>query len=44
MQFPPTKMNESEAEKIKARRAIRLIYILMAVFIIGPIVLYFFVR
>jgi len=39
-----TKMNETEAEKIKARRAIRLIYLLMAVFIIGPIVLYLLVR
>lgn len=39
-----TKMNESEAEKIKARRAIRLIYFLTAVFIIAPIALYFLVR
>ena len=39
-----TKMNETEAEKIKARRAIRLIYFLTAVFIIGPILLYFFIR
>lgn len=39
-----TKMNETEAEKIKARRAIRLIYLLMAVFIVGPIALYFIVR
>lgn len=39
-----TKMNETEAEKTKARRAIRLIYILTAIFIIGPILLYFFIR
>lgn len=39
-----TKMNETEAEKIKARRAIRLIYFLTVVFIIVPIALYFFVR
>lgn len=37
-------MNETEAEKIKARRAIRLIYLLMAVFIVAPIALYFLVR
>lgn len=42
--MPITKMNETEAEKIKARRAIRLIYFLTAVFIIVPIALYFFVR
>lgn len=39
-----TKMNETEAEKIKARRAIRLIYFTMAVFIVGPLALYFLLR
>lgn len=33
-------MNETEAEKAKARRAIRLIYLLMLVFIVGPVLIY----
>ncbi len=37
---PVTKMNESEAEKTKARRAVRVIYLLMVVFIAGPVLLY----
>ena len=41
---PVTKMNESEAEKTKARRAVRLIYLLMIVFIAGPILLYLAIR
>lgn len=35
-----TEMNETEAEKIKAQRAIRLLYVLMAVFISVPLLLY----
>jgi len=37
-------MNETEAEKAKARRAIRLLYVLMVVFIAGPILVYLLVR
>lgn len=37
-------MNETEAEKIKARRTIRLIYFTMAVFIVVPLVLFFLLR
>jgi hypothetical protein len=37
-------MNETEAEKAKARRAIRLLYGLMVLFIAGPIIVYLFVR
>ncbi len=37
-------MNENEAEKAKARRAIRLLYILMVVFIAGPVIVYLLVR
>jgi hypothetical protein len=37
-------MNESEAEKTKARRHIRLLYALMVVFIAGPILIYLAVR
>jgi small neutral amino acid transporter SnatA (MarC family) len=39
-----TEMNEAEAEKIKARRTIRLLYALMVVFMAGPILFYFAIR
>lgn len=42
--MPVNKMNESEAEKTKARRTIRLIYLLMVVFIAGPVLLYLALR
>jgi len=37
-------MNDSEAEKRKARRAVRLIYGLMIAFIAGPVLLYLALR
>jgi hypothetical protein len=37
-------MNETEAEKAKARRAIRLLYFLMVVFIAAPFLVYLLVR
>jgi hypothetical protein len=41
---PATKMNESEAEKTKARRAVRWLYFLMFAFIVGPLLLFFYLR
>jgi hypothetical protein len=37
-------MNESEAEKTKARRTVRLLYFLMIAFIAGPILVYLLIR
>jgi hypothetical protein len=39
-----TIMNEDEAEKAKARRTIRFIYILMVVLITGPILIHYLIR
>jgi hypothetical protein len=36
-------MNETEAEKGKARRAIRILYLLMVVFIAAPFLVYLMV-
>lgn len=39
-----TKMNESETEKARARRAIRLLYLAMFAFIAGPVLVYLLLR
>ena len=39
-----TAMNETETEKLKAERATRLLYVLMAIFIFTPLLLFWFTR
>gem|GEM_PF-2659253 len=34
-------MNNDEAEKVKVRRALRILYLVMTVFIAGPLVMAF---
>ena len=39
-----TEMDQEAAEKLKARRTIRFIYLLMVVLIAGPILIYLIIR
>jgi len=44
VQSAPMDTNEDPSEKAKARRTIRILYALIFVFIVGPVLLYFFLN